>query len=91
MTDYISNHTGAQIDSNIDKVINNDCKVKYGNFIGNLSEQIDLYNSINARESKSNKVTSISSVSTDDQYPSAKCVYDIVGNIGAVLDAIIGE
>ena len=32
---------------------------------------------ISGKEDKTNKVTSISSSSTDTQYPSAKCVYDI--------------
>ena len=36
----------------------------------------------NSKEDKSNKVTSLSSSSTDIQYPSAKCVYDAIGNIG---------
>jgi hypothetical protein len=39
-------------------------------------------------EMSSNKVTSISSSSTDTQYPSAKCVYDIVGNIESLLGGI---
>lgn len=43
------------------------------------------------RELESNKVTTINSSSTDTQYPSAKCVYDLVGNIGSVIDAINGE
>lgn len=30
---------------------------------------------------KSNIVTSVSSTSTDTEYPSAKCVYDILGNL----------
>ena len=41
------------------------------------------------KENSSNKVVSLSSSSTDTQYPSAKCVYDIVGDIESVLDAII--
>lgn len=45
---------------------------------------------IAGKENTSNKVTSISSASTDVQYPSAKCVYDIVGNIEAVIDSIRG-
>lgn len=36
-------------------------------------------------EVTTNKVTSLSSSSTDTQYPSAKCVYDIVGNIETLL------
>lgn len=43
------------------------------------------------KEDASNKVTSISPKSTDAQYPSAKCVYDVVGNIGTILDKINGE
>jgi hypothetical protein len=39
-------------------------------------------------ESTANKVTSISSSSTDTQYPTAKCVYDIVGDIETLLAAI---
>ena len=41
-------------------------------------------------EAVSNKVTSISQNSTDVQYPSAKCVYDIVGNIESALATING-
>lgn len=40
-------------------------------------------------EATSNKVTSISSSSTDTQYPSAKCVYDIVGDIETLLNALL--
>lgn len=39
-------------------------------------------------QTTANKVTSISSSSTDTQYPSAKCVYDLVGNIEALLASI---
>ena len=42
-------------------------------------------------ETANNKVTSISSSSTDTQYPSAKCVYDLVGDINTALDSINGE
>ena len=40
---------------------------------------------LGGKEDKSNKVTSLSSSSTDTEYPSAKCVYDIVGDIESVL------
>ena len=36
-------------------------------------------------EKIANKVTAISADSTDTQYPSAKCVYDIIGNLEQVL------
>lgn len=39
-------------------------------------------------EQTSNKVTSLSSASTDTQYPSAKCVYDIVGDIETLINAL---
>ena len=41
-----------------------------------------------AKQDKSNLVTSISASSTDTQYPSAKCVYDIVGDIESLLSTI---
>jgi hypothetical protein len=44
------------------------------------------------KEDKSNKVTSLSSNSTDVQYPSAKCVYDAIqtelGDINSILETI---
>lgn len=40
------------------------------------------------KEVTSNKVTSLSSTSTDAQYPSAKCVYDIIGDVESLLAAI---
>lgn len=43
---------------------------------------------LNGYEQTSNKVTSISSSSTNTQYPSAKCVYDIVGDIETALHTI---
>ena len=36
----------------------------------------------------SNKVTSLSAQSTDTQYPSAKCVYDIIGDVESALLAL---
>ena len=39
-------------------------------------------------EDINNKITSLSDQSTDTQYPSAKCVYDLVGNVETLLAAI---
>lgn len=39
-------------------------------------------------ELKSNKVTSISSSSTDTQYPSAKCMYTLIGDIESLINAL---
>ena len=43
---------------------------------------------VTGKENTSNKVTSLSSSSTDTQYPSAKAVYDLVGDIETLLAAI---
>ena len=39
-------------------------------------------------ERSTNKVTSLSSSSTDTEYPSAKCVYDLVGDIETALQTL---
>lgn len=41
-----------------------------------------------AKQDKSNLVTSLSASSTDTQYPSAKCVYDIIGDLETILSTI---
>ena len=56
-----------------------------------LGTVITSHQDITGKEDKTNKVTSISPSSTDTQYPSAKCVYDIVGDIASTLDTIQGE
>lgn len=50
----------------------------------------DENNNFIEAEQVSNKVISISVNSTNDEYPSAKCVYDIVGNIESIIDTIRG-
>jgi len=46
----------------------------------------------NAKEDASNKVTTLTNTSTDTQYPSAKCVYDLIGNLEDILEELdIGE
>lgn len=42
-------------------------------------------------ESANNKTITISSSSTDNEYPSAKAVYDLIGDIDTALDLINGE
>lgn len=43
---------------------------------------------LSVKQDKSNLVTSLSASSTDTQYPSAKCVYDLVGDIETALNTI---
>ena len=45
----------------------------------------------NAKENASNKVTSLTSSSTDTQYPSAKAVYDYVGDVVGDIDTLLAE
>ena len=53
------------------------------------SNSLALYNDIPTNvETTTNKVTSLSSNSTDTQYPSAKCVYDLVGDVETLLTAL---
>lgn len=51
----------------------------------------DFADKINEKEKKSNKVTSLSSSSTDTQYPSAKTVYDSLNNLHTSNIKIGGE
>lgn len=46
-------------------------------------------NDLTGKEAISNKVTSLSSSSTDTQYPSAKCVYDMIGDVESVLTTLL--
>lgn len=55
------------------------CISSYGE---NIIDELEL------KENTTNKVTSISSLSTDTQYPSAKCVYDLIGDIETLLAGI---
>lgn len=49
---------------------------------------LTAHQDISGKEDKTNKVTSISASSTDTQYPSAKCVYDLIGNIESLLSEV---
>lgn len=59
---------------------------------GNVQDEINTINSrINSCEYLNNKVTSIDENSTDIQYPSAKCIYNLLGDVESLLDNLIGE
>lgn len=51
----------------------------------NLVTSGGVYTAVSEKEATANKVISLSSNSTDTEYPSAKCVYDIVGDIETLL------
>ena len=65
----------------------NSSPVSGDSFETSISKLHGLANStsaaLNGKEDKSNKITSISSGSTDTQYPSAKCLYDILSDMVA--------
>lgn len=51
-------------------------------------QYLTAHQDISDKETASNKVTSLSAQSTDTQYPSAKCVYDLIGNVETLLQAV---
>ena len=60
-----------------------------------LNKKLSLSNDVTTKLSKvddkedsSNKVTTLSSSSTDTQYPSAKCVYDLVCDVESLLASL---
>ena len=53
------------------------------------SQYLTHHQDISGKENSSNKVTSISSSSTNTQYPSAKCVYDAINN--AIVNVLGGS
>lgn len=66
-------------------------KMNNGSAISPVNGVVDLgtvITSVSGKEDTSNKVTSLSNSSTDMQYPSAKCVYDLIGDIETLLAAI---
>ena len=48
----------------------------------------NIQTQLNNKQTKSNLVTSISASSTDSQYPSAKCVYDLLYEVETLLDEV---
>ena len=55
-------------------------------------KELSLHSKITTKllkmESTDNKVTTLSSSSTDTQYPSAKCVYNLVGDVESLLASL---
>lgn len=56
--------------------------------LGKADTALQSHQDISGKENTSNKVTSISAQSTDNQYPTAKCVYDLIGNIETLLQGV---
>ena len=65
--------------------VNTQKSVTFASISGQPSDNSNLASALNAKEAITNKVTSLSSSSTDTQYPSAKCVYDMIGDVESIL------
>lgn len=68
--------------------INTQKTVTFASIAGQPSDNSNLSTALGAKEDGANKVTSLSSSSTDTQYPSAKCVYDIIGDVESILTVL---
>ena len=55
---------------------------------GDTASWIQLGADVSDFENSNNKVTSLTSESTDTQYPSAKCVYDLIGDVESLLTTL---
>lgn len=62
------------------------------NIVVNGDGKLDLGTGVTTKlanmEDITNKVKTLSSASTDTQYPSAKCVYDLVGDVESLLASL---
>ena len=62
---------------------------EWGDITGTLADQTDLATALNAKQTTANLVTSVSASSTDTQYPSAKLLYDTVGNVETLITTLV--
>lgn len=62
--------------------------INSGNAVASNGVYRALQSAVTGMQTTANLVTSVSSASTDSQYPSAKLLYDTVGNIETLLAAI---
>lgn len=61
---------------------------KYKTNVTHLATVLVAHQSLSGLQTTANLVTSISSSSTDAQYPSAACVYSLIGDIETLLAAL---
>lgn len=78
--------TGVTVNGNsvvTNKVANIETNSAYNASSNKIATMSDIP-SVSGFESSSNKVTSVSSTSTDTEYPSAKCVYDLIASVDGI-------
>lgn len=56
--------------------------------LDNYYTKSDIDTALTNYQTKANLVTSISSASSDTQYPSAKCMYDLLGDVETLINAL---
>lgn len=60
----------------------------YSGVSANAQSGVAVASAISGKQDVVNLVTSVSSSSTNSQYPSAKCLYDLCGNVTALINAL---
>ena len=68
--------------------VNNQAEVTFGSIAGDPMDNAGLEIAFNSKQNVSNLVTQITPLSTNSQYPSAKCVYDLIGNVESILHTL---
>lgn len=56
--------------------------------ISNYYTKQETNSFLNQKENVSNKTSVLSSLSTDEEYPTAKCVYDLIGDVENALETL---
>ena len=67
------------------RIVDDTNSITYAYTVDTVAKTITLsegYSFRTEKEDKSNKVASVSSSSTNEQYPSARCLYDAINNVG---------
>lgn len=82
LNDYVTSSSLSTILN--DYVTSSTLSLTLSDYVTNSS----LSSTLSNYELLSNKVTSLSNTSTDTEYPSAKCVYDIIGDVESLLGGI---
>ena len=73
--------TALQPDDNISELVNDVGYLTTHQSLSDYYTKNEIDNQINSKEDISNKITSITSTSTNNQYASAKAVYDLFNSI----------
>lgn len=90
----LSDNILIEVDAeNVDLENGSNVQLEINNINSSIEEVNNRIDSINLGvcEKTINKVTQINAQSTDKQYPSARCIYNLLGDVESLLDELIGE